>query len=68
MPWNEKTMTKMMEGLEQNHSCWFFHSMAQLYLVTQECKHSGVYLPTVTIVGPATELGKLEDRVMILME
>ena len=25
-------------------------------------------LPTVTIMGPATELGSWEDRVMILME
>ena len=29
---------------------------------------AGVCLPTVTIMGPAIELGKLEDRVMILME
>ena len=32
--------------------------------------HNGqaLYLPTVTIMGPAMELGKLKDSVMILME
>ena len=44
----------------------------QKYVHTQahaEQEFSGIVcLPTVTIMGLAMELGKLEDRVMILME